>query len=273
MKYNILLINIIIYTFAGIGLFFTLGFFAVKYGLTNTTGIIDSQRESFLASSKSALFYPNQSWMKNTEWKTFEDAVRKDELVIKEVATKTDLSPRLIMAIAAVEQLRLFYTERALFKEAFAPLKILGVQSQFSWGVMGVKKETAETIEKNLKDKNSIFYPGEKYENLLNFKTANIKQERYDRLTKQSDRTYSYLYAALFIKEIEAQWQKAGFDISDNIAVLATLYNIGFANSKPNPLPKTGGAEIKIESIQYSFGSLAHDIYYSDKLLDIFPKN
>ncbi|KKR69326.1 MAG: hypothetical protein UU11_C0002G0124 [Parcubacteria group bacterium GW2011_GWF2_40_69] len=40
--------NIIVYIFAIIGLFLTAGFFAVKYGATDTTGIIDSQQANFI---------------------------------------------------------------------------------------------------------------------------------------------------------------------------------------------------------------------------------
>ncbi len=264
--------NLGIYIFAIIGLVLTGGYFAVRFGLTKNHGLIDTQQEAFLENNNGSLYFPNASWPNEPEWQTFEDAIKKDELVIKDVAKKTDIPPRLIVSISGVEQLRLFYTERALFKEVFAPLKVLGVQSQFSWGVMGIKEDTAKEIERNLKDPSSPFYPGKEYENILDFKTSDVDSERYTRLTDSKDRSYSYLYAAVLIKEIETQWKKSGFSINDNPGVIATLYNIGFINSKPNADPKLGGARIDIDNVTYSFGSLAHDVYYGEKLLDVFPR-
>ena len=268
--------KILIYAFAAIGFILTAGFFAVKFGLTNNKGIIDVQQKEFISNGKiqekHAVFYTNAPWMKSDEWMTFEQAVIKDRAVIDDVAAKTDVSPRIIVSVLAVEQLRLFFTERPVFKEIFSPLKILGTQSQFSWGVMGIKPDTAKQIEIFLKDKNSPFYPGLKYEGLLDFKTADTDTERFQRMTDYKDRNYSYLYGTLNIKEIISEWQKSGIDISNSPGIIGTLFNIGFNNSKPNSNPQIGGAEIDIDNIKYSFGSLAHDVYYSDKLLDVFPR-
>jgi len=268
--------KILVYIFAIIGFVLTGGFFAIKFGLTNNKSIIDIQQQEFISNGKiqekNTVFYSDATWLQSEEWQTFEAAVTKDQAVISDVATKTDVSPRMIMSVLAVEQLRLFFTERPIFKEVFSPLKVLGTQSQFSWGVMGIKPETANLIETNLKDKNSPFYPGIKYENLLDFKTTDTDTERFNRMTDFKDRTYSYLYGALNIREMVSQWQKSGIDISNSPGIIGTLYNIGFNNSKPNNSPQIGGAEIDIDNIKYSFGSLAHDVYYSDKLLDVFPR-
>ena len=95
---------------------------------------------------------------------------------------------------------------------------------------------------------------------------------KFLRVTDQHNHYYTYLYAAYFIKQIEKQWQTAGFNISSRPEILATLYNIGFANSKPNADPKSGGAEIEINGVKYSFGELTYEFYYSNELLDIFPR-
>jgi len=76
----------------------------------------------------------------------------------------------------------------------------------------------------------------------------------------------------LNMKELEAQWQKAGISINDKPEIVATLFNIGFANSKPHPDPLPGGAEIDIASTTYSFGGLAGSFYYSSELTDVFPR-
>jgi hypothetical protein len=171
-----------------------------------------------------------------------------------------------------VEQLRMFFSDRESYKKFFQPLQILGSQTKFSWGVMGTKEETAIQVEKNLKDPSSEYYLGTEYENLLDFHTSDISKERFIRMTDQHDHFGSYLYAGLFLRQIQSQWQKAGFPITDKVDILSTLYNVGFKNSKPNPDPKSGGAEIEIEGIKYSFGSLAKEIYDSSELLEEFPR-
>src|SRR3989339_1328125 len=246
--------NIIVYIFAIIGLFLTAGFFAVKYGATDTTGIIDSQQANFIEGA-GVVTEPGTStgpyyWSTLPEWQVIKSAILKDKAVIYRASATADVSPRLIISQLAVEQLRLFYTERESFKKFFEPLKILGSQTQFSWGVMGIKEDTAIQIENNLKDKASPFYLGKNFENLLDFSTqggqADIKQERFTRMTDQHAHYYSYLYAGIYLKQIETQWKKAGFDISNRPEIMTTLYNIGFANSKPNANPQSGGAEIDI---------------------------
>jgi hypothetical protein len=102
--------------------------------------------------------------------------------------------------------------------------------------------------------------------------TENIDSERFNRVTDEHNHYYTYLYAAILLKQIEKQWLNAGFDISNKPEILATLYNIGFANSKPNAYPQAGGAEIEIAGTKYSFGQLAYEFYYSNELLDIFPR-
>lgn len=259
---------IALYFFAASGLILTVGFLAVKFGLTNETGIIDEQRSSFLKEKpRTALV-----WTKGEEWSVIKKAVARDRETLDRAAAAAGVPPRLIVAELAVEQLRLFHDNRELFKTVFAPLKILGNQSQFSWGVMGIKQETAVLIEENLKDSNSPFYPGPEYELLLDFKTGDRDRERFLRIIDEHDRFYSYLYAALFLKEILAQWQKTGYDISGRPEILSTLYDIGFARSKPNGAPKSGGAPIKIGDMTYSFGSLAGEFYDSDELIDYFPR-
>ena len=91
---------------------------------------------------------------------------------------------------------------------------------------MAIKEKTAIQIENNLKDKNSPYYLGSNFENILDFKTADHSKERYERLTNEHDHFYAYLYGALYIKQVEAQWQASGFDISQRPEIIATLFNI-----------------------------------------------
>ena len=208
----------------------------------------------------------------STEWAFFKSAAIKDATVIKKVENETGIKARILVSALVAEQMRLFYSSRAWFEHAISPVKILASMSQFSWGVMGIKEETASKIEYYLKNKNTNFYPGSDYENMLDFDTADISQERFNRITNSKDHYYAYLYAALFEKEIISQWQKSGYDISNRPEILATIYNIGFAHSTPNSNPQTGGAELNIDGKIISFGKVAYDFYYSGELLDEFPQ-
>lgn len=261
--------TILVYIFAAIGLFLTAGYFAVKWGFTNEKGIIDEQREAFFGGDVVADPGYVGPWQESEEWKVMESAIRKDVAVINRAAADSGVSPRLIVANLVAEQLRLFFTEREAYKKWFYPLKILGPQSQFSWGVMGMKEETAIQVETNLKDPSSPYYLGSEYEQKLDFTTADPKAERFTRMTDQHDHYWSYLYAGLYMKQVMVQWERAGFPITDP-AIISTLYNIGFKYSNPNPDPKVGGAGLTIAGRQYSFGAIAAEFYESDLLKDVF---
>jgi hypothetical protein len=266
------LFRALVYIFAAIGFFLVAGYLLVRFGLTNESGIIDMQRESFLGASPhgGALSVP---WDQSEEWVVLDEAIRRDETVLKQAAADAGVSPRLILASLVAEQLRLFFTEREAYKQFFYPLKILGPQTQFSWGVMGMKEETAIRVEENLRDSSSPFYLGPAYARLLDFpEGADVKSERFARMTDQHNHYWSYLYAGLYLKEIEAQWRSAGFPIDGNVAVLSTLYNIGFDRSIPKAEPQVGGAEIALGATAYSFGGLAAEFYKSSLLTDIFPR-
>ncbi|MDQ5957473.1 MAG: hypothetical protein QG614_448 [Patescibacteria group bacterium] len=254
-------------------------------------------------------------WANTSEWQIFEEAILKDKEVIDRVSQEVGVDKRFLITPLVVEQLRLFSSQREIFKKYFAPLRILGSQTQFSLGIYGIKEETAKQIERNLKDKNSSYYLGVKYENILDIKaddnltytinndnlklitstsstatsssatsststdsvattsvrTLNATEyERIKRLTDEHDHYYSYLYAALYIKELATSWQKAGYDISDRPEIIATLYNIGFAKSNPKPNPEVGGAIIDVGTTRYTFGSLAYQFYYSGLLSQDF---
>lgn len=210
-------------------------------------------------------------WANTPEWATLAQAIRKDAPVINQVAAETSVGPRMIAAQLIGEQLRLYNTERGLYESAFAPLNILGSETQFSLGVMGIKPDTAITVEQNLENPSSDYYPGPAYAHLLDFTTADHDAERYNRITDEHNHYYAYLYGALFIKEVETQWAKAGYDISQRPEIISTLYNLGFAGSHPNADPHVGGTVITINGTTYTFGSLGYEFYYSGELEDVIP--
>lgn len=213
-------------------------------------------------------------WMNISEWQDFRIAVGKDKKLIDSVARQTGVESRLIVACLVGEQIRLFNSKREAYKKWIGPLKILSVESQFSFGVTGIKEHTAKTIERNLKDPNSIYYPGAQYEHLLDFvgqDTATVNKERIDRLTDFHNHYYSYMYAALFLRQMKMQWERSGHPIDDRPEILATLFNLGYIHSKPKANPQVGGAEIKIFDKPYTFGAIAFQFYYSGDMYDMFP--
>lgn len=259
---------VVVGIFALIGLLFTIVFIGMQLGLLNVRGS---------SAERNAFFGPLPSdgpcdiagetvcaWNSTPEWDTVSGGLEKDAEVITTVSKETGVSARMIAAVVIPEQLRFFTSEREIFKSYFEPLKILGSLSQFSLGVSGIKEDTADEIEQDAgADAPLIAYPATTtpHDTLL-----------YNRLTDPKDHYYSYLYTALYIKEIEAQWKQAGFDISQNPGIVATLFNIGFANSHPNGSPHVGGAPIAIGGTTYLFGELGADFYNSAELASVFPK-
>jgi hypothetical protein len=296
---------------AAVGVLFIVVFFGMKLDLFTVRGSIDQRNEFFENSSISAdggftkndsikatsemqlalqegvkkarkKVFPNTSfaWADSEEWKTLAAALTKDRESIRKAAYDAGISPRVLVSVVIAEQLRFFTSDRESFKKFFEPLKILGTMSQFSLGVSGVKQETAEVIEKNLKDKSSPYYIGPEYENLLDVSKDVSKRDevantgtsstRFLRLTDPHDHYYSYLYTALFARQVTEQWKKSGYDLSYRPEIVATLFNLGFVKSVPKDNPRVAGAEVTVGGETYTFGRLAYEFYYSGELIEIF---
>lgn len=213
-------------------------------------------------------------WMNIMEWQDFKIAVAKDKKIIDSVANLTGVEARLIVACLVGEQIRLFNSDREAFKQWISPLKILSVESQFSFGVTGIKEHTAKRIEAYLHDPESEFYLGEEYEHLLDFSSADtavVNSERISRLTNFHNHYYSYMYAAIFLKQVKHQWERAGFPIDKRPEILVTLFNVGFPQSNPKSNPRVGGSTIRIREKAYTFGAIGYQFYYSGELFDLFP--
>jgi hypothetical protein len=263
--------------FAIIGFILVAGYFAIRFGFTNTQGIIDNQTKKFIPKATVGnKTYTEFPLAHTPEWISFRQAVAKDLPIITKVSKETGVPARLLVAILVPEQMRLFYSNRPIFKQVFEPLKVLGSQSQFSWGIFGIKDDTAKSVESHLKNPSSSYYLGKKYENSLNFtststSSTDIDQERYLRITDEHNHLYGYRYTAFYILQIESQWKKAGFPITNKPEVIATLWNLGFSKSKPHASPSSGGAVLDINDKKYSFGEVARLFYYSDEMIELFP--
>jgi hypothetical protein len=218
-------------------------------------------------------------WMNIMEWTYFKEAVAKDKRYIDSAARAAGVESRMIVACLVGEQVRLFNSRRERFKTFVAPLKTLALETNLSYGVTGIKENTAQRIERYLKDSTSVYYLGNHYAHILDYdSTRNYNNQHNDtlslrvkRLVQYKDHYYSYLYAAIYIKQIKTQWEKAGFPIDNRPEILASLFNLGYQKSVPKKNPSVGGSNFKIREQEYTFGSVAYEFYYSGEMSDIFP--
>ena len=271
----------IIGVFALIGVLFTVVFFGMQFGIFNVRGST-LERNTFFKNnlppvSNTKLCRMEDisvcDWRETEEWNVVKEGLLKDVEIINRVSRETGVSPRMIAAVVVPEQIRFFTANREVFKRYFEPLKILGSLSQFSLGVSGIKQDTAEAIEKNILDSDSEFCPGQDFSPLIAYNDQTDKSsELYNRLTDSKNHYYSYLYTALFIKQIESQWKGKGFNITKNPGVITTLFNLGFSASKPNAYPIIGGSLIEVGGKTYVYGELGSLFYESTELIEVFPR-
>ncbi len=211
-------------------------------------------------------------WMATPEWEALKEAITRDSALIREAGRLTGVEPRLIVGCLIGEQIRLFNSKREMYKKYLGPVKVLSVQSQFSYGVNGIKDFTAAAVEEHLKDPSSEYYMGPAYEHLLDYpEGANVVEERYKRLVDYGSHLYSYIYTGCILHQTMLQWRRAGYDISDRPDLLFTLFNVGFSQSVPKPDPMPGGSHIKVGDREYTFGAIGFDFYYSGELASVFP--
>jgi hypothetical protein len=292
MKKTLKILGIcIVVIFACIGIAFTAVFFGMQHGLLNVKGTIMERNAYFgtvptvkPSATSSPEFEANGcqegfdqvkpcEWNETVQWVVVRDALIKDAPTINRVAEETGVAPRMIVAAVIAEQMRFFADNREVFKRYFEPLKILVSLSKFSLGVSGIKQDTGVLIETFAMSTTSEFYPGVGMAELVAYpEGVDHDTELYNRLADEKDHYYSYLYTALFLKEIDAQWRKAGYDVSARPDVLVTLFNLGFHASVPKADPQVGGAQITLGGQNYSFGFLGTRFYHSEELIDVFPR-
>ena len=271
----------LVLVFASIGVLFTFVYFGMQHGVLNVPGNIIERNASFglIPTTTKAIIEETNGcragldqkqpceWNETAQWEVVKGGLAKDVAIINRVAKETGVSPRMIAASVIPEQMRFFSDNREVFKRYFEPLKILASLSQFSLGVSGIKQATAVKIEEYAGSTTSEFYPGAGYADLIAYSTnQNNENALFDRLTNEKDHYYSYLYTALYLKEIIAQWERAGYNVSDRPDVLVTLFNLGFNASKPKADPQVAGATITVGGQRYSFGYLGTLFFKSDEL-------
>lgn len=274
--------RVLLFGFAFIGLVFSFVYIGMQFGWFNVRGSV-SQRNSYFNINKNninlntnnqkvAIQTNTPDWANTDQWALMKEVFTRDEAVIKKASSDAHVSPRLILSCVIGEQFRFFNNRRDSFKSYFEPLKILASLSNTSFGIAGLKPKTIGQIEDNLKNPKSNFYLGGDMEHIVDYKDGvDVASEQMNRITDSKNPYYSYLYVGLYINEIIAQWQRAGYDISHNAGVIGTLYNLGFYYSVPKSNPEIGGSVININNIDYTFGDIADEFYYSSELSDIYP--
>lgn len=274
--------RLVVFIFALIGFVFTFVYFGMQFGWFNVRGSV-SERNSYFNTTKNVSaesriqiidnpFIFTKDWSNTDDWRLMREVFTRDQEVIKRAARDAGISPRLILGGVIGEQFRFFSSRRESFKSYFEPLKILASLSNTSFGIAGLKPKTVGIVESNLKNKDSVFYLGEDMEHIVDYaEGVDVEVERMNRITNSKDPYYSYLYVGLYMRQIIAQWEKAGYDISHRPEILATLYNLGFYYSVPKENPQAGGSVIRLNNTDYTFGDIAYEFYYSGDLSDIFP--
>lgn len=225
-------------------------------------------------SNNNSVSLPNTAyhWADSDEWAVMKEVFSRDQDVIRKAAHDAGVEPRILLGGVIGEQFRFFGNRRESFKQYFEPLKILASLSNTSYGIAGLKPKTLRQIEENMRNPKSPFYLGDEMANFFVYdEGADIEAVRFNRITDVKDPYYSYLYAGLFMREIQAQWANAGYDISQRPDILGTLYNLGFHYSVPKENPQSGGSIITVNEVPYNFGDLAYEFYYSGELSEIFP--
>jgi len=221
-------------------------------------------------------------WVNNDQWKTFRKVIKTDKKTIDSVSYITGVESRLIVMCLVGEQVRMFNSKREKFKQLVVPFNRVLLDKDRGYGVTGILASTAFNIERNVYNKKSPFYAGDYYRQCLPINDSvpitsekdSLNFQKYytiKRLTIGGHHYFDYLYAALFLRQFYTQWLNAGYNLAYRPEVVATLYNLGYQKSKPNPNPQVGGSDFNVDGQPYTFGGLCYEFYYSGELADLFP--
>ena len=161
------------------------------------------------------------------------DKLRMHQNVIASAAKKFGVPARYLMAI--------IYTERTLnydWTDDELDIPLAKALLNSSIGFCQVKLKTAYFIERQFHDDESLYYPGERYQDLLQ-----VSQSPDQLIAKLADDTLNIDYAAGYIRIILSRWEKAGFPLTERLDILGTLYSSGLyyksgQERKPNRSPQ-----------------------------------
>lgn len=185
-----------------------------------------------------------------------EQVLRENSIWIQEAGRFFHLSPRAVASVIFVEHdLNVSWKDRDI-----DPL-LARYGLNVSLGLGQVKIETAQWIERELKDTASLYYLGESVRRAFPFSSS-----RDDIVQRLLDPHNNSHYIAACLAMISSRWESAGIPIASRIDILATLYSAGVVE---NGLEKRTPHEHPRAN---SFGLLAAQFYNSNFLRDIFPQ-
>jgi hypothetical protein len=215
--------------------------------------------ETMLAVSDSSLARSRSSrpfeWTQSALWDSTRIALENDIPMIREAARRMGLSPRLVALPALCEHLRRAESFRETYKRLFTRFIPMG---NLSMGVTGIKPESLERL---LPWCDSVDLP------LLD----SIPLDTLRKRLQSQDHSWSYLYAALYMKCVLRQWREAGVDLSNRPEIVMTIYNLGLNHCPPRPNPLAGGAVFQIDGMEHSFGSFSREFYWSGQMYPMLP--
>jgi hypothetical protein len=187
------------------------------------------------------------AWQSEALWDSTQRALERDLPLLAQVSQETGVSMRLLALPALCEQLRRSESFRQTYKTIFSrfiPLRGL------SAGVTGIKVESMERIKKQCAPR---FAP---------FLTDSALDSLPGRLATDNGR-WAYLYAAIYLDAIQTTWKNAGYDLTLRPEITLTIYNLGLDHCPPRDSAQEGGANFRIGSQEFTFGSFAREFYWS----------
>ncbi len=203
-----------------------------------------------------------QPWMWSESWlyiknKFLIDDQNKYKKDINLVSNLLWLDPVLLKSAIITEQVRGFFTYRWVAKKIIFDNFGIMRMGQWSYWIWWVKLLTAKKLLTFAKSHLPQVY--NKYLSQYNWTDETLLKLLQDR----DNYFYQILFAWLTLKEILRSWNMQWYDISNRPWIILTLYNIW--NKQANANPKIWWANIKINWIDYSFGSLWMLLYYYQK--------
>jgi len=158
------------------------------------------------------------------------DKLAQKRTTILETAQQFNINPLYLAAV--------IYTERTLnydLTDEWFDIPLAKANKNSSIGFCQVKLKTAYFIERQFHNQESLYYPSEQYQNLL--QVSSSPQELINKLANDDT---NIQYAAAYLKLMEVRWHNAGFSIKERPDILGTLYSAGlFHNDGTERLPNS----------------------------------
>jgi len=180
---------------------------------------------------------------------------KENAKAIRHAARVFEISPRLLVSAVYADR-RMHYN----LLDAALDEKIAKAGRNNSIGLAQIRVSTAQWVSKTINDSSSLYSLDNEY-------TLPGFTSRSDLINKLMNTEFNMFYGAAYAAMILHRWKYAGIDITDNVPVFATLYNLG-------PY-RRNGSERKPHThpISTEFGYVAKAFYESDLLLEEFPRN